>query len=68
VDWQQVVSLGIVGATAGILLWSKLRPRKFDLKRDTHCGCSSPAEAAPKSSMIFRARRGERPEIIVKMK
>jgi hypothetical protein len=68
VDWQQIVSLMIVGVTAAVLLWSKFRPRKFSLARDTHCGCSSPGQTAPQSTMIFRARRGERPQITVKMK
>jgi hypothetical protein len=68
VDWQQIVSLAIVGITAAVLLWSKFRPRKFSLQKDTHCGCPSPGQAASQSSMIFRARRGERPQILVKMK
>jgi hypothetical protein len=67
-DWQQMVSLGIVGVTAAVLLRSKLRPRKFSLQRDTHCGCSSANQSAPQSSMVFRARRGERPQITIKMK
>jgi hypothetical protein len=63
-----MVSLMIVGVTAAVLLWSKLRPRRFSLQRDTHCGCASPGRTAPQSTMTFRARRGERPQIIVKMK
>jgi len=70
VDWQQVTALGIVGLTAAILLWSKFKPRpaKFSLERDTHCGCHSPGHSASRSSMVFRARRGERPQVVVKMK
>ena len=68
VDWQQMISLGIVGTAAGLLVRSKVRPRKFSLARDTHCGCSSPSQASPRSTMVFRARRGERPQIVVKMK
>jgi len=68
VDWQKIVSLGIVGIAAAALLWSKFRPRKFSLERDTHCGCSPVGESNPQSSMVFRARRGEKPRIIVKMK
>ncbi|MEI9961972.1 MAG: hypothetical protein WDM76_12810 [Limisphaerales bacterium] len=67
-DWQQAVSLGIVIAVMAAFAWSRLRPRRFDFKRDTHCGCSSPGEAADKSSIIFHARKGGRPEVIVKMK
>jgi len=67
-DWQQLVSLGIVAATAGLLLWSKFRVRKFSLQRDTHCGCSAAGPGASQSSVVFRARRGERPQITFKMK
>jgi hypothetical protein len=68
VNWQQIVSLVIVAAAAGALLWGKFRPRKFSLQRDTHCGCASPGESGPRNSIVFRARRGERPQITVKMK
>jgi len=68
VDWQHVISLAIVGSAVVGLAWGKFRPRKFSLERDTHCGCSSPADTAPRSTMVFRARRGERPQIFVKMK
>ena len=68
VDWQKMVSLGIVGVAAAALLWSKFRPRKFSLERDTHCGCSPASQSNPQSSMVYRARRGEKPQIIVKMK
>ena len=68
VDWQKIVSLGIVGIAAAALLWSKFRRRKFSLQRDTHCGCSSASDTNPQSTMVFRARRGEKPQIIVKMK
>jgi hypothetical protein len=67
-DWQQTAALSVVGLTAGIFVWSRLRPRKFNFQRDTHCGCSSPAQTAPQNSIVFHARRGERPQILVKMK
>ena len=65
-DWQQAVSLLIVAATAGTFVWARFRRRKFSLERDTHCGCASPGGAASKGSIVFRARKGERPQIIVK--
>jgi hypothetical protein len=68
VDWQKIVSLGIVGSTVALFLWFRFKPRKFSLQKDTHCGCSAAGQAAPKSSIVFRARRGEKPEIIVKMR
>jgi hypothetical protein len=65
-DWQQVVALMIVAATAAIFLWNKIRPRKFDFARDTHCGCSS-QQSGPKTSITFHARKGKRSQIVVKM-
>jgi hypothetical protein len=65
-DWQQPVALGIVAAAALGLVWRKFRPRPFSLKRDTHCGCSAPSKADSPASIVFHARKGERPSITVK--
>jgi len=65
-DWQQLVSLIIVGAAAVLLLRPRFRPRKFSFQRDTHCGGCSAANAAPQHSIIFHARKGERPRIVIK--
>jgi hypothetical protein len=67
-DWQQTMSLAIVAGTAGLFLWNWLRPRKFSLRHDTHCGCSAIDGAATQSSITIRGRRGQPPEIVVKMK
>ncbi len=68
-EWQRVASLAIVALAAALLLWSKFRRRKFDLRRDTHCGCALPASPGDaQGSIIFRARKGSRPEVVVKMK
>ncbi|MBI2927126.1 MAG: hypothetical protein HYY24_15630 [Verrucomicrobia bacterium] len=67
-DWQQLVSLIIVGLAGAALLWSRLRPRKFSFARDTHCGCSAATPSSSPSSIVFRARKGERPQVTVKMK
>jgi len=68
-DWQQVISLAIVALAAGWLLWGRFRPRKFSFQRDAHCGCSAPGESpAQKSSIVFHARKGERREVVVRMK
>ena len=64
-DWQQIAASAVVAATAALFILSWVRPRKFSFKHDTHCGCAS---AAPGNSMVFRARKGQRREIIVKMK
>ena len=67
-DWQEIVCLTLVGLTASAFVWKKFRPRRFSFERDTHCGCGSPSQSAPNGSIVFRARRGEVPRVIVKMK
>lgn len=69
VNWQQIISLTIVALAAGLLLWGRLRRRRFSFRRDLPCGCSSGREsAAQQGSIVFRARKGERREVIVKMR
>jgi hypothetical protein len=67
-DWQQVSALVIVATTAGLFVWSRFRRRKFDFKRDTHCGCGEGGNGGTQGSIVFHARKGEKPQIIVKMK
>ena len=68
-DWQQLVSLAIVSAAAVLMLRSRFQRPKFSFERDTHCGCGSKGRpAVPQHSVIYHARKGERPRIIVKMK
>lgn len=67
-DWQEITALLIVAGTAAAFAWARWRRRRFNFARDTHCGCASPAAAAPQSSITYRARKGERPRVIVKMK
>lgn len=66
-DWQTVVSLLLVAAAAIGLLWGRFRKRKKHFHRDSPCGCVS-EPSNPQQSIIFRARKGERPQIIVKNK
>jgi hypothetical protein len=68
-DWQTYASLAVVAGTAGVFLaraWP--RRRKFSLARDTHCGCGAAGQAGAGNSVVFRARKGERAQVIVKMK
>jgi hypothetical protein len=67
-DWQQIVSLGIVAAAAAALLRARFRRRGFSFERDTHCGCSGAGLPATQSSVVFRARKGGRGQVLVKMK
>ena len=66
--WQQAVSLAIVALVAGLFLRGQFRRRKFSFERDTHCGWSAHEQSGTKSSIVFHARKGERPEVVVKMK
>jgi hypothetical protein len=49
-----------------MFLRAKLRKRKFSFEHDTHCGCASPAGGG--GSIVFHARKGQRPQVIVKSK
>lgn len=66
--WQTVISLLIVALAAAGLLWARFRKRNFNFHRDTHCGCATPDRSTTHQSIIFHARKGERPQVIVKKK
>jgi len=65
---QETLALGIVFLTAGAFAWCRLRPRKWSFQRATHCGCASAGPSASRQSIVFHARKGERPQVVVKMK
>jgi len=70
-DWQQCVSLLIVAAAGVLMLGGRLRRRRFSFQHGTHCGCAATvAQSGPQSSssIVFRARKGQRPEVLVKMR
>jgi hypothetical protein len=70
-DWQQLVALTIVAVTAALLVASKFRRRKFSFERDTPCGCAAgriSSHSAIQHSIVFHARKGERPQVLIKMK
>ena len=67
-DWQQWVSLTIVAAAAGLLLRRKLRRPRFGFEHGGACGCAGASGSSPKSSIVFRARKGQRPSVTVKMR
>jgi hypothetical protein len=66
--WQQLISLGIVVIAAALLLWGRFRRRRFSFQRDTHCGCAGNSTVSSQNSIVFRARKGEPREIVVKMR
>jgi hypothetical protein len=67
-DWQQLVSLMIVAAAGGLLLAGALGRRRSIFQRGMPCGCAAVSQSAPHSSIVFRARKGERPLVFVRMK
>jgi hypothetical protein len=68
-DWQQIAALAVVAGTAGVFVARALaRRRKFSFEHDTHCGCGSAGQSGAKNSVVFHARKGQRPQVIVKMK
>ena len=67
-DWQKIAALAVVTATAAVFLgraWP--RRRKFSFERRTHCGCAAAAPADARNTIVFHARKGRRPRVIVKM-
>jgi hypothetical protein len=66
-DWQQLVSLMIVAGAAVMLLRGRARRGRFSFQNDTHCGCGT-ARSGYQHSIVFRARKGQRREVVVKMK
>jgi len=66
-DWQQLTALLIVAVTAGVFLWQWLRPKRLGSKKGSACGCSTSPSSGPKPSVIYHVRKGERPQITVKM-
>ncbi len=63
-----MVSLFIVAAAGTALAWGKFHRRKFKFQRNLPCGCATSSAIAPQSSIVFRARKGERPVVRVRMR
>jgi hypothetical protein len=63
--WQEMAALAIVAATASIFVWKAMQPRRLKFQSAGPCGCSSQA-APPRQTILFRARKGERPQIVVR--
>ncbi len=66
VDWQQIIALLIVVVTVAIMLRSRIQPRRHAPIRTSPCGCGGMASATP-PTIVYHARKGERPQIVVKM-
>jgi hypothetical protein len=66
-DWQQFVSLVIVGVAGALLVASRFRRKRFSWSRDTHCGCAGNMSVFSRNSIVFHARKGSAREIVIKM-
>jgi len=64
-DWQQGVAMLVVLTTAGLFVRCWRRPRSAVSVCPSQCGCAG-AET-PKVRVTYRARKGERPQIITRM-
>lgn len=68
-DWQEIAAFAIVGLTLVWLIGSQFRRRKLKLGQGGSCpGCASAGSARPSSSVVFSARKGERPRVTLKLK
>lgn len=61
-DWQQATALAIVGVTAALFIVSRLRRRK----PGCGCGCAAGSGQSERGSIVLRARKGQRPQVIVR--
>lgn len=70
-DWQQPVALLLVATTVWLWLRALLRRRGAVApgKRSKGWGCGCPAASGSPGGerMIYRARKGERPELVVRL-
>jgi len=63
-QWQESIALSIVAVTVGLFGWRRvLRKPKSGLPG---CGCSGTKAKPP--GVILRGRKGERSQMIIKMK
>ncbi len=66
--WQDWVALTIVTLTAATFVWVRFRPQKVRWMRRTLCSCVAESHSRSQESIIFRARKGARPEVVVRLK
>jgi hypothetical protein len=64
-DWQEFTALSIVALTLGILVRRWFRLRRKPWGRKSSC-CGTPPNRSPQGSILYHARKGERPKIIVR--
>jgi hypothetical protein len=67
VGWQDIIAMLIVAGTAGTFLWARMKRKKRPGLQKA-CGSCAEGQVAGGPSIIFHARRGEQPRIVVKYK
>jgi hypothetical protein len=67
VDWQQGVTLLIVLVTVGFFVRGWWRRSSAQSVCGSACACSGVVSGASKVSVTYRARKGEKPQIITRM-
>ena len=66
-DWQEPVALVIVAVAAAGLALRQYRARQRRFHQDSPCGCTAGrASEGAQSSIVFKARKGCQPVILVK--
>jgi hypothetical protein len=66
-DWQEMVALGIVGATSILFAWRFLiHNRKKSFQKSS--GCCGPSLRGSQNSLIVSGKRGEQAKLIFKQR
>ncbi|HAV63594.1 MAG TPA: hypothetical protein DCY13_14665 [Verrucomicrobiales bacterium] len=66
-DWQEIVALAVVVLTVALFVRAAVRHRR---RRgiEGSCHCAGGASGGLPVSTVLRGRKGERPQLVVKMK
>ncbi len=64
-DWQQTGALLIVATTVLAFAWVRIRRHRVN---SSHCGCGGKTSNETPPGTVLRGRKGERPQLIVKLK
>jgi hypothetical protein len=62
-DWQQATALGIVVITAALFVASRFRKRRAG---GCGCGCAAATGRPQRGTILLRAKKGERRQVIVR--
>ena len=65
-DWQEGLALALGALTAMLLVrrWFRLRNGRKTGK--ARCGCLAATATPPRGSIVYSARKGERPRILIR--